>query len=413
MRRTLFTVGAVFALLVSGGAAPAAGQVKMTFDKRPSIEVGNLLTAGIRFKSQVDFREFPDEPGTSSKPLVDLHRTRIGVEGRLIKEFEYQIEGELSDGSQPWRDIYIQTRSFRGLQVRVGQFKIPFSVDQLTAGMDLDFNYRSLAAAYLAPGRDVGLMVFGRLMNEVLRYQASVFRRGGDNVRESERTDAQADRTYAGRLVVRPWNAFDNLFRTFSVGAAFTTGVLPAGPNGVRGKTVPGDAFFEHLFVNGHRRRVGGEFQWRPGPIQLQGEYIEVRDQRFGQGIDNEDLPNAYSRGWYGSATWLLTGEQKKDSVEPDRPFLRGGLGAIEIAARLERLAAWSASANDGSFSSPRAPWVMPRSDDVWTGGVNWYWNDYVKLQANVIHERRREDGHGIAGQGDLWSRTFRVQLGF
>jgi phosphate-selective porin OprO/OprP len=385
----------------------------MKFEKRPSIEVGNVLTADLRFKSQVDFREFPDEPGTSSKPLVDLHRTRIGIEGRLIKEFEYQVEGELSDASQPWRDVYIQTRSFRVLQVRVGHFKIPFSVDQLTGGMDLDFNYRSLAAAYLAPGRDVGVMVFGRVMNEVLRYQAGVFRRGGDNVRESERTDAQADRTYAGRLVFRPWNASDNLFRTLSAGVAFTSGVLPAGPNGVRGKTVPGDAFFQHLFVNGDRRRIGGEFQWRPGPVGLQGEYIQIRDQRFGQGIDNEDLPNAYARGWYASGTWLLTREQKKDSVEPARPFLRGGIGAIEVGVRFERLAAWSPIANDGSFSSPRAPWVMPRADEVWTGGVNWYWNDYVKLQANIIHEWRTEDGRVIAGPGDLWSQTFRVQLGF
>jgi phosphate-selective porin OprO/OprP len=405
--------GVVFAMLLSAGAAPAAAQVKMTFDKRPTIEVGNLLTAAIRFKSQVDFREFPDEPGTSSKPLVDLHRTRIGVEGRLIKEFEYQIEGELSDASQPWRDVYIQTRSFRLLQVRAGQFKIPFSLEQLTSSMDLDFNYRSLAAAFLAPGRDIGVMAFGRMMNETLRYQASVFQHGGDNVRESERTDAQADRTYAGRVVVRPWNAFDNLFRTFSAGAAFTSGVLPAGPNGVRGKTVPGDAFFQRLFVNGHRRRIGGEFQWRPGPVGLQAEYITTRDQRFGQGIDNQDLPNAYARGWYASATWLLTGEQKKDSVEPERPFLRGGVGAIEIGGRVERLATSSASVNDGSFSSPRAPWVMPLADEVWTAGVNWYWNDYVKLQANVIHERRTEDGRVTGAQGDLWSQTFRVQLGF
>ena len=411
--RVVFTWACAIAVLLSAGAAPALAQVKVTFDKRPSIAFGNLLTADIRFKSQLDFTEFPDEPGTPSKPLVDLHRTRLGVEGRLMKAFEYQLEGELGDAAQPWRDIYIQTRPFRDLQVRAGQFKIPFSLDQLTSGMDLDFNYRSLAAAFLSPGRDVGVTLFGRVMSDSVRYQVGVFKHGGDNVRESERTDAQADRTYAGRLVARPWNAFDNLFRTFSVGAAFTSGVLPAGPNGVRGKTIPGDALFQHLFVNGHRQRIGGEFQWRPGPVGLQAEYIRVRDQRFGQGIDNQDLPNAYARGWYVTGTWLLTGEQKRDSVEPARPFLRGGVGAIEIGARVERLAAWSPGVNDGSFSSPRAPWVMPVADDVWTGGVNWYWNDYVKLQANIIRERRAADGRVIVGQGDLWSQTFRVQFGF
>lgn len=409
----LSSLGVVLGMLLSTGAAPADAQVRMRFDKRPSIEFGDVLTADIRFKSQVDFRDFPDELGTPSKPLVDLPRTRIGVEGTFLKKFGYQIEGELSDASKPFRDVYVQTRSFRGLQARAGQFKIPFSLDQLTSSMDLDFNYRSLAATFLAPGRDVGVMALGRVMNDVLRYQVGVFRHGGDNVRESERTEAQADRTYAARLVVRPWPASNMVFRTLSAGIAFTSGVLPAGPNGVRGKTVPGDTFFEHLFVNGHRRRIDGELQWRTGPVGLQAEFIQTRDQRFGQGIDNQDLPNAYARGWYAYGTWLLTAERKKDSVEPVRPFLRGGTGAIEIAGRVERLASWSPGVNDGSFSSPRAPWVMPRADDVWTGGVNWYWNDYVKLQANVIRERRTEDGHVITGQGHLWSRTFRVQLGF
>jgi phosphate-selective porin OprO/OprP len=409
----MFAVGLLIDVLLFASAIPALGQVRMTFEKRPAIEIGGVLTADIRFKSQVDFRDFPDEPETPTKPVVDLHRTRIGVEGRLLKAFEYQVETELGDASTPMRDVYVQTRAFRTLQVRAGQFKIPFSLDQLTSGMDLDFNYRSLAAAFLAPGRDVGVVAFGRVFGDVFRYQVGVFRRGGDNVRESERTDAQADRTYAGRFVVRPWNASDGVLRTFSAGVAFTSARLPAGPNGVRGQTIPGDRFFEHLFVNGNRNRIGGEFQWRPGPVGLQAEFIQTRDQRFGQGIDNEDLPNAYARGWYASATWLLTGETKKDSVEPARRFLRGGIGAIEIGGRVERLAASSDGVDDGTFSSPRAPWVMPRADDVWTGGVNWYWNDYVKLQANLIHERRSEDDVVVAGKGNLWSRTFRVQLGF
>jgi phosphate-selective porin OprO/OprP len=192
-----------------------------------------------------------------------------------------------------------------------------------------------------------------------------------------------------------------------------TTGRLPAGPNGVRGKTIAGDAFFERLYVKGNRHRAGAEFQWRPGPFGLQGEFIRTRDQRFGQGIEDEDLPDAYARGWYASVTGLVTGERKKDAVEPLRPFLRGGIGAVEIAARLERLGSSSDGVNDGSFSSPRAPWVMPRREDVWTAGVNWYLNEFVKVQVNVIRERRAADGRVIAGEGELWSRTLRLQLGF
>jgi phosphate-selective porin OprO/OprP len=411
--RIVLTLGVSSLMLLLVGAAPAHAQVKLTFEKRPSFRVGGLLTADIRFKSQTDFRDFPVEPDAPSKPIIDLHRTRLGLEGRLFKVFEYQVEGELNDASRPWRDVYVQTRRFRALQVRAGQFKIPFGLEQLTSGMDLDFNYRSLASAFLAPGRDVGVMGFGRVMNDRLRYQAGFFRRGGDNVRESERTDAQADRTAAARLVFRPWTASDNVLRSFFVGIASTVGRLPAGPNGVRGHTVPGDAFFERLYVNGDRRRIGAEFQWRPGPVGLQGEYIRTRDQRFRQGIDNQDLPDAYADGWYATGTWIVTGERKKDSVEPQHPFWRGGIGAVEIAARFERLAASNNAVNDGSFSSPRSAWVLPRTDDVWTSGANWYLSEYVKLQLNVIRERRSEDGQVIPGKGNLWSRTFRIQFGF
>ena len=44
---------------------------------------------------------------------------------------------------------------------------------------------------------------------------------------------------------------------------------------------------------------------------------------------------------------------------------------------------------------------------------MNWFWNPFVKLQANVIHERRTEDGRVLVSQGNLWSQVFRVQLGF
>src|SRR5690349_19145226 len=135
LMRLLF---AAVMLVLCAPAERATAQVRMTFDKHPVIEVGNVLTVHIRFKSQVDFREFPEELELSpAKPLVDLHRTRIGLEGRLTNALEYQIETELSDGAAPWRDAYLQTRAFRQLQIRAGQFKIPFSLDQLTSGMDL------------------------------------------------------------------------------------------------------------------------------------------------------------------------------------------------------------------------------------------------------------------------------------
>ena len=267
---------AAIAAWLLGAAAPADAQVRLAFDKHPSIHVRNVLTIDFRLKSQTDFRDFPPERDVDPKDVFDLHRARVGIEGTLLKRFDYQIERDLHDTTQPWRDVYVDGRVFRGLELRGGQFKIPFGLDQQTGSMDLDFNYRSLAGAYLAPGRDVGVMAHGHVLHDVVRYQAGVFRQGGDNVRSSERTDAQTDRTFAGRLVVKPWNGSKTLraLRTVTAGIAFTDGELPEGPNSLRGKTIPGDGFFERLYVKGRRQRIGTEFQWRPGSLGVQGEFM-------------------------------------------------------------------------------------------------------------------------------------------
>jgi phosphate-selective porin OprO/OprP len=407
---------AVLSATLLAAATPASAQVRFTFHKRPSIEVPGLFTVDLRVKSQTDFRGFPIEPGTDDKDVFDLHRARLGVEGTIVKRFDYQVERELHDTTQPWRDVYVNARVVRSLEVRAGHFKIPFGLDQLTSSMALDFNYRSLAGTYLAPGRDVGLMAHGRVLGDRVRYQTGIFRRGGDNVRASELSDAQADRTLAGRLLFKPWDSSKShrALRTLTAGIAFTKGQLPAGANSLRGKTVPGDAFFEHLYVNGTRQRIGTELQWRPGAFGFQGEVMRARDQRIGQGIDNENLPDAIAHGWYVSSTWLITGERKKDSVEPARPFPTHGFGAIEVAGRVEQLRMSSGRNSVATkFVSPRSSWIAPRVDNVWTTGVNWYWNDYFKLQANLIREERTLNGSALAGQEHLWSRTLRLQFGF
>jgi phosphate-selective porin OprO and OprP len=412
-RATRIAAAGSAALLLGASAPQANAQVTFTFDKRPSLEVHDVLTADLRVKSQSDFRDFPEEPGQVDKDLFDQHRARVGVEGRFLKRFDYQVERELRDTSRPWRDVYLNARVLRGLQVRGGKFKIPFGLDQLTGSMDLDFNYRSLAGSFLSPGRDVGVMAHGRLIHDIVRYQAGVFKSGGDNVSASERTDPQTRRTYAGRLVFTPWDGSKahKALRSMAAGIAYTTGELPEGRNSLRGKTVPGDAFFDPLYVNGRRQRMGVEFQWRPASLGLQGEYIQTRDQRIRQGMEDENLPDALAHGWYVSGTWLLTGERKTDSVEPSRPLFHGGIGAVEIAGRVEQLRSSSDGAN-GAFTTPRSPLIAPRTDNVWTAGVNWYLNEYVKVQANLIREQRPSSGQPAGALDYFWSRTVRLQFG-
>ena len=384
--------------------------VRWTFDNAPSVRVRKVLRADLHVKTQTDWRDWASTTD-AEEPVFDLHRARVGVDGTFLKFFEYEVERELRDSSQPWRDVYVNARFTRWLQLQAGKFKVPFSLDELTGSMDLDFIYRTLAASYLAPGRDVGVMAHGGLLKGAVKYQAAIFRRGGENVRASEQTDPQSGRTTAGRIVVRPWDGRKgNLLRTLAVGTSFTAGRVPEGPYSLRSKSVAGDSLLKAFNVNGARNRYGAEVHWEPGPGAIQGEIMRARDQRRGQSIDDKDLPDAVAHGWYLSGTWLLTGEPRSGAVHPKKP-LPHGFGAVEVATRIEKLT--NAGLTQPPFTAtPRAANLPQASDRVWTVGVNWYLNDFVKVQFDLIREQRELGGTVMSAGGRTWSRVFGLQFG-
>jgi phosphate-selective porin OprO and OprP len=387
-------------------------RVSLSFKDNPSLRIGSNVRFDVHFKSQADWRDFSDQGAGSSGDEFDLNRARIGIDGRVSRYVEYQVERELRSARRPWRDVFANVRPLRAAQVQLGHFKMPFSLDQTTSSMDINFAYRSLAGTYLAPGRDVGLMAHGGVFRNRLRYEAGVFREGGDNARLNEQIDAARQRTIAGRVVARPWNAarFASL-RNLEVGAAFTAGQVPEGLNSLRAEAIGGDRLVDRVYVNGLRRRLGAELQWRPGSASVQGEIIRVTEQRRGQGIDNENLPDVVHRGWYLSGTWLITGEEKKGNIDPARPLLQGGFGALEIAGRVEALTFGSRSRSGPALPGPRAARILETRDMAWTLGLNWYVNRFVRVQANAIREQREEGGATLPALGGAWGRTFRVQF--
>ena len=411
----LAIVVVVLSASVFADALPATAQVKLTFDKHPAIDFGDAFTASVRVKSQNDWRDFPSEPGSDQKNVFDPYRERIAVEGKILGRVIYHVEREFHETSSPWKNIYLETRLIHGVHVQGGQFNMPFGLDQTTSLMNLDFNYHSLAGSFLAPGRGLGVMASGDFFKKnVLAYEAGVFRQDGDNTRSAQLSDVRVAPTFAGRVVVKPFSKWQALHfaRSMETGFAFTDGVLPAGLYSLKGQTIPGDAFVQKLYVNGRRRRLGTQLQWRPGPIGVQAEAMRVRDTRIGQGIEDEDLPNMVERAWYVSGTWLMTGEHKKDTITPARPFLNGGFGALELGARLERLSTGGGPAVNPALYGPRSLYVLSSADLVWTTGVNWYLNKFFELSLNVIREDRTLPRSSTLLSGPVWSRTFRIEFG-
>ncbi|MFN2446624.1 MAG: OprO/OprP family phosphate-selective porin [Vicinamibacterales bacterium] len=387
---------------------------------RPSIRVG-AVRIDPRLKLQLDWRDSDLE----SDDTFDDRMRRVGIEGEVTDHLEFEIERELNPlDARPWKDVYINWSTFRELQVRAGRFKMPFGLEQLTGSTATDFAYRTLAASTIASGRDEGVMVHGRFRWRGLAYSVGVFDDDGDNgrLRELQFTGDQValpeiGTAIAARLTARPFRSErgPEALQGLHVGAAYTRAQVPEGLNSLRGQSIlQTSTFFEPVYVNGARQRVGLEFELTSGPGSVRSEWIQSREARDGQSLQNADLSAFVSTGWYLSGTWVVTGETKAGGVIPRQPLFSGGLGAIELAVRYEQLEFESASKEGTALRNPRAEHILPNRDAVWTGGVNWWPVRWVRLTADVFHERFDDLVRTPrAGTAAFWSGLFRLQIVF
>ena len=397
--------------------APAR-DIEFRWRDHPQVRNGRLFRVDFVGKFQWDARDPGDDP--SDFDNFEIHRARIGIEGELFNRVQFAIERELTEREvenpnpdvnekSAWKDVYVDANISDALQVRAGKFKIPFGLEQLTGISNLDFVYRSLSASYLAPARDVGVALHGRFFDRGLTYWAGWFVHDGDNARSS--TIDGADDTLAVRVTGTPLRSIPGLAKT-ELGGAFTVSDLDnvsVDPNGLRGRTVMSQfVFYPPVFVKGHRRRYEIDGDWSFGPVGARAEYTQVLDSREGQGLADQDLSDARGRAWYVSGTWVLTGEEKERPVRPSRKF-----GAIEAAARYERLWFDSAGGEGPPLRNPRADNMLPSGEHVLSLGINWYITRWVKLQFDTIREEPQDPERSPVPPGEaFWSPVFRFQVG-
>lgn len=385
-------------------------------DDHPALHLGKGTHIDFRGRFAVDgdhseaSTEDPEE-----RASVDLGKKRLGVSGEIVNAVEFQVEAELTS-DDPWRDVYADFKSFDVARVRGGKFKIPFSLDENTGATRLDFMFRSLAATHLAPGRDIGGMVHGRVWNKVIGYEAGVFEHDGKNARTNNPDKVYGDQTFAARVTVEPLRNKKDAPGDLSIGAAFTRSDVPEGIPGVRGHTVLDQPFFSSskYIVNGTRRRTGIEMAFLPGPASVKAEWIRMETERRGESVEDTDLSPLVGQGWYVSGTYILTGEKKTRMPRPKKPLLQGGFGAVEVGARVESLEFKSGSSSEQGSTSPRADTILGNRDQAITLGVNWYVNRFIKIQANFIREKLDDPSQGpLPDQPSFNSRAFRLQFSF
>ena len=383
---------------------------------RPSFQIGDVRL-DVRFKLAHDWRQFD--------PEIDADDTRWrlrrgGLNGEIGRHIEFQIERDFySDGD--WRDVFVNWQTFRQAEVIAGRFKVPFGREQLVSSSSVDFAERALVSNTIPPGRDTGVMLHGRFLRRGFTYEIGVWDDDGDNgVLQEPQFSLSGNLegvgpSFAGRVTGTPLRSLAETFDTFRVGFAYGGTELPEGLNSLRGSSIYGTVdFFEPVYVKGRRTRMGVELSYTPGPVSITAEWMQAREQRKGQGLGDVDLSDFISTGWYTAASWLLTGEDKEDFENPRDPLFEGGMGAIEIAVRYDELGFGSAEKNGPAFTNPRAEHLVENTDRVWTFGVNWFANRWVRATVNGIRENFEDPARSpVPGTATFWSGIGRLQVVF
>jgi phosphate-selective porin OprO/OprP len=124
-----------------------------------------------------------------------LRRVRPIIEGSVWKDFEYRLMLDFASGITSatgnnafLQDGYVNFHHWDEAQLQVGKFKEPVGLERLQSGANLLFVERGLPTQ-LAPNRDVGVQLHGKLWGNTLAYQIGYFNGvedGGERRHRSE-----------------------------------------------------------------------------------------------------------------------------------------------------------------------------------------------------------------------------------
>src|SRR5437867_2186400 len=148
---------------------------------------------------------------TALKDRFRLRRARINLTGEFAEQFDFKLEGDFenSDGLNSSRtafeatDIFINWHQFPAAQIKIGQWKAPFGLEQTTPDTSLYTIERTLPTGAITPERQIGIQLWGKPFanvwpdqKDLLTYYAGVFNGNGRNTTVNDNNNFM----YVGRL---------------------------------------------------------------------------------------------------------------------------------------------------------------------------------------------------------------------
>jgi phosphate-selective porin OprO and OprP len=242
-----------------------------------------------------------DEKG--KKDGFDIRRARLDLNGNFTPFLAYRLMADFADKPK-LMDAYAEIKIRDYFNITLGQFRVPFSVENLTPVRKFELiDFSQVVDALVLRGkdvignqngRDIGIQLGGGLINQgsykLIEYKIGVFNGSGINIADT----ANEAKDIIGRVIVNP-------AKGFSIGASYYNGwgkaIKPTAD--YRGKSQP-------------RTRFGVEASYTLTRLLFRGEYI--------QGVDG----SIDKAGWYLLAGYYVIPQKlqvicKYDTYDPNK----------------------------------------------------------------------------------------------
>lgn len=317
----------------------------------------------------------------------------LHAQATLYKDYEFELLGGFVPGGANLIDGWFRWKRLSELNLRVGQFKMPFSEETLRSALYGDFVENS-PMSRLVHGRDLGLELGGETWEKRLEYQVAVC-----NGRGTTQPDTNDAKDVFVRLVLKPFAPSDDKWlKGIRLGGAFNYGEEKQAFGSISDPS-SGTSFLNVAGAGVRNRqeriRWNVEGAWLAGPFKLQGEATWM-DLNLARGATAGTTGTAFEdqidfTSWYITGLWTATGEDATlGRRKPAKNFLSddGGIGLIELAIRFSQFSVDDDIFEQGYFNDA----TSTDGYDQYTFGVNWWFNPNVRMYLNYFHNDYWED---------------------
>lgn len=361
---------------------------------------------------QADARFFFDDANAAQDRFL-LRRARLIFEGKFSDRFNYVVQPEFAGNAVSILDANLSTAITPSLNLRFGRFKTPVGLEQLQSDPVAFFNERSIATN-LAPNRDVGVEVFGSVLENTLGYQVSFTNGVIDGGNSNPASDnLEGDFTVAARVFATPFANKDSVLKGLGFGLAAATGNYDGAQlNAYR--TDGQQTFFAYgaaTTAAGRATVLSPQAYFYSGPFGLLAEYFHATREVSNGAVDDKLTNKAFNL----TVGYVLTGEDASyRGVTPKSNFnpSAGTWGAFELVARFAQV-----DIDDDTFPTFAGANNATKVDSYGLG-LNWYLSKTVRAGFNVFkNEYKLAPGAapapGTALSDDELAFVSRVQVSF